>query len=827
MTRLFVFFIFLFFSSFSYSLISTKHFIAQDDSFFDDSDLADIESADSDDALEQEFDTFSEDDDNFDKEEFEELEEEQEDEEDQEGEGIGDSEDKEEEFDKGNYEVISDKPGYEVVTDEEIEREFEEGSSGEEEPVIEDLEEGPVTEDLEEEPVTEDLEEEPVTEDLEEEPVTEDLEEEPVIEDLEEEPVTEDLEEEPVIEDLEEEPVTEDLEEEPVTEDLEEEPVTEDLEEEPVTEDLEEEPVIEDLEEEPVTEEPEEEPVIEEPDRESDESLNLITNIRYLSAEDQIVIDCSEATSYQVKKNIETNQYIIEIFQAKLGDNLHWPYVLRDFDTQFGMIKSDQKDSNTVRVIIQLKEGADFPQSTLSENSDQILIGYGTIADNSIVSDSFSDDNTSDSILPAKTLEDLYFGDTQFSGDPISLHVIDAPVKQVLRFISEESGLNMVVGERVSGTVTLKLEDVPWDQALYTIFKVKSLGYTRDGNVITILPLDEIEKRTKKLKEISDRRKSLAPYVTKVIPISYGKMSEIAEKVKDFSTKGTDYVKPGQIIIHPESNTFVIIDTEEVIKKMEAIIGYLDKPPKQVMVEAKIVEAAENFTKTFGLNWGITGNLPVRLNVGGFLDFFKGITGSYRTGAPGGATRLNLNNLPIVGNLQASLDLAESNDHAQVISTPKVVVISGKTANINRNSPILIDKSTTTTTTAEGGTSQNVARETMDVNISLDVTPTVTTVGSVFLQVNVTRTDPGPGVTSGEAGGALAISKTAKTEVLVKNGETIVIGGLYEKNEAHGARGIPILKNIPFLNMLFSNKGRVTAKSELLVFITPRLLDEP
>ena len=395
-----------------------------------------------------------------------------------------------------------------------------------------------------------------------------------------------------------------------------------------------------------------------------EEALNLITNIRYLADKDQILIDCSEPTSYQVRKNIETNQFIIEILQAKLADNLHWPYVLRDFDTDFGLIKADQEDSSTVRIIVQLKEGANFPQSVLTEGDNQILVAYGQVVGNQIIKPEDYSEKSSDpsAILPARTLEDLYFGDIKFSGTPMSFHVIDAPTKQVLRFISEESGLNMVIGESVGGTVTLKLEDVPWDQALYTIFKVKSLGYTRDGNVITILPLDEIEARTKKLKEISDRQKSLTPYVTKVIPVNYGKIDDIAGKLKDFATPKSDVSAGGKIISHTDSNTLVVIDTPDAIKKMESLVQYLDKPPKQVMVETKIVEAAENFAQSFGLGWKLDGNYKVSLDPAGLLEF-RNIGGTYGIGvnreAKGGAVSLNLSGIPLIGNLNATLGLAE------------------------------------------------------------------------------------------------------------------------------------------------------------------------
>ena len=441
--------------------------------------------------------------------------------------------------------------------------------------------------------------------------------------------------------------------------------------------------------------EEEEETAFEE-DSTSDGTLNLVSNIRYLAERDQVIIDCSEPVSYQTKKNEENKQLILEIMESKLGPNLHWPYVLRDFDTDFGLIKADQKDSSTTRIVIQMKEGArSFPETVLSEDGNQILVGFGDLSEGQMAA-SEEGVHLSDSILPEKTLEDLYFGKLEFSGTPISFHVIDAPIKQVLRFISEESGLNMVIGETVQGTVTLKLEDVPWDQALYTIFKVKSLGYTRDGNVITVLPLSDIEQRAKKLREISEREVSLAPYQTKVIPVNYGNLDDIEGKIKTFSTKQTDLTVGGQVIKNKESGALIIIDTPKVIKKISELVKYLDRPPRQVMVEAKIVDASENFSSSFGLTWNLGDNFPITIKGDGIADVFnnfaKDIAGNWSgsmTGQ-GAVANLRVNGLPFVGDINASLDLAEAEGYAQVLSSPKVVVISGKTATITRNSPILI-----------------------------------------------------------------------------------------------------------------------------------------
>ncbi len=804
-----------FFSSFSLSLpefeLKKGLFLAQSEPLFDDSDLADIEGSDVDEDLEDDFDTFEEEgaNRNFDEEDFEIVEEEEdedsefaedvEEEEDEDSEFAEDVEEEEGDNDKlvegdfnnEDYEIISDKPGYEVVSDEDIEQEFTDDVIADEE--LEDVDLDSIAD--------EELEDADLDSIADEE-----------LEDADLDSIADEELEDTDLDSI----------------------ADEDIEQE-FTDDVIADEELEDADLDSIADEGEDDGV---DSIIAGESLNLITNIRYLAEKDQIIIDCSEPSSYQFKTNEETNQFIIEILQAKLADNLHWPYVLRDFKTDFGLIKADQKDSNTVRIIVQLKEGATFPKSTLTENGDQILIGYGDVIDSKIVKQGIDSDDLSNtsSILPARTLEDLYFGNIEFSGMPLSIHVIDAPVKQVLRFISEESGLNTAIDESVAGNVTLKLEDVPWDQALYTIFKLKSLGYTRDGNVVTILPLEKIEERTKKLKEIADRQKSLAPYETKVIPINYGKISEIEAKVKDFSTPASDFTKGGKIIVHPESNTFVIIDTPEVIKKIESLVQYLDKPPKQVMVEAKIVEVTESFGRNFGLNWSLEGDLPVSFN--GLLEEFSNpniedvsfganFNRSQSSSNEGenqdqeGVASLTLRGLPLVGDVGASLNLAETDNLVKVISSPKMVVISGKQASITRNAPILIAKTATVNQDTGSSTQQF---EPLNVEISLSITPTVTTTGSVFLQVDVTRTDPGPGA-GGAAGGALTLSRTAKTEILTKNGQTVVIGGIYEQVETEANDGIPFLRDIPLLNLLFGTTAKSRLNTELLVFITPNLLD--
>ncbi len=791
---------------------------AQDEPLFDDSDLVDIEGAkdepDEDQQLEEDFNSLEGEpaDDNFDEEDFEVIDEDEEEnmEEDSLDDVEKDIKEEEESFDKEDYEIISDRPDYEAISDEELEMEFEGQGSKQES-------EGDLSDPADEEGLEGDL-----SDPADEEGLEGDL-SDPADEEGLEGDLSDPADEEGLEGDL-SDPADEEGLEGDLSDPADEEGLEGDLSD-------------------PADEEGLEDAKSEEEGKTS--VLNTITNIRYVREKDQIFIDCTEVTSYQARENDKTNQLVIEILQTQLSDQLTWPFVFRDFKTNFGLMLADEKDSNIVRLVLQIKEGADFPKHTQNKAGDKIIIGYGEVVDYQIIpeEDSFNrSSKDSKSILPAKTLEDLYLGTTEFSGFPISFHVTSAPIKQVLRFISEESGLNMVIGENVSGNITLKLEDVPWDQALHIIFKVMSLGYTREGNVITILPLADIEKRINKLKEISDRQRSLSPYETKVIPINYGKTTEIQSKVKDFSTPKLTGSQSGggKIIIDDKNNTLIVIDTPEAIKKIEAMVQYLDTAPKQVMVEAKIVEVTEFFTRDFGLTWSLTQNFPTTFDYAGIVRFssptdivnnlFGDIGGNMGFSSTGSAS-LNLSGLPIIGDLGASLNLAESDGHAQVISSPKVVVISGKSASITRNAPILVSKGVISTAApanqqGAGSALQPLAQSapaTQDVKIDLTVKPEVTSTGSIFLQVNVTRTDPGP--SAGSEGEALVVNRTANTEILAKNGQTIVIGGIYEQDKSESKSAWPFLGDIPILNLLFSTSTRRNSKTELLIFITPKVLD--
>ena len=888
-----IFCFFLFFHFYSQALSSKDSLRAEEDSIFDESDLIDIESGsdsdlnNEDSILEQEFNDIKNDqsENNFDPKDFEKIEQEEIPKEKYE---ITEDEIQKEDFSAIDYEIISDRPGYEILSDEELEKEFEaepdfdnneeglEGLDGEDfdnpEEDLDELEsDQKVLEDMEsleddtltdsEDSDTADFEELESDQkalegmdNLEDDTLT-DNEDSDVADFGELESDQKALEgmdnlEDGTLTDSEDSDVADfgelesdqkalegmdNLEDDTLT-DSEDSDVADFGELESDLDEKEDDLREEDLEETDFGNESFSEDSIEEESFDGTaetEALNLITNIRYLTMTDQIVIDTSEIPTYEERINEKTNQIIIEIAQAKLAKNLNWPYILRDFKTDFGLLKADQKDSTTVRVIIQLKTEAPIPPVTLDEE-DRIVIGEAKQRGQENTENHL---NISSEILPQKTLKDLYFGDIEFVGDPISFHVIDADVRQVLRFISEESGINMVIDETVKGTVTLKLEDIPWDQALFTIFKVHSLGYVRDDNIITILPLKKIEEQTKQLKDIADKQKSLAPIQTKVLPIMHKKATDIEAKVKEYITPKTDLAPGGKIIVHEDSNSLIVIDNAEAIKKIEDLTKFLDYPTQQVLVESKIVEVTKDFTKNFGLDWNLSGDLPVRIGANGLLDFFQtafnNFGASWTTSNNATRTSFNLNGLPFVGNVSARLSLAENEGTARVLNTTKILIESGKSASISRNSPMTIPGGEPG---GEGGGDANEGGGTTvvnnnqitytqeDVTLSTQVTPTVTSSGSIAMQVNVTLENPGR--SPGQVGETTKISRTASTEVVSKSGQTLVLSGISQKAESQSNDGFPFFKNIPFLGFLFRNSESSSVETEMLMFITPTLIEK-
>ena len=583
----------------------------------------------------------------------------------------------------------------------------------------------------------------------------------------------------------------------------------------------------------------EEDPSLEETTPAGD--LVVVQNIRYSAEDNKIYINGTGAFSYQQRENTANNQFVIEIDSAILSEGLQErPFIMKDFDTDMALLMADQKDSSTVRIVLQMRETASMPSLSVGEGGDLVIspsVGDTTLADGSGAShgDSVMQEgggfggDIAGEVLPAKSSEDFFLKTPRFTGRPISIHFKEVDVRDVLYFISEGTGLNMVLDDEVSGNISIKLRNVPWDQALITVMKTKKLGYVREGNVIRIMKLDSLKKNQEDIQKMLENQKVLESLKVKVIPVVYAKAGELKKHTELFLSKeGGEGGSPGsgrprgKIVVDSETNSLIVVDTEKAIKQIEDMVKSLDKSPTQIMIEAKVVEATENFVRDVGFRWRYEGqemnlkpfqetfgdSLEIRLDGG--LNIFGDSAGGTSNIA------FNLFFAPL-GQLDIDLGLSEVEGTARIISAPRVMVLNGKTATISQSSQSLSPKVTVT----DESSTTSTERETASLNFK--VTPQITVLGSIFMNIDVTRQFFGQRDTVTRA--RPTFTRSAKTEVLVNNGQTVVIGGIYQYDEQRGEDGFPILRHIPILNWFFSRWTLDKQKNELLLFLTPRALN--
>jgi type IV pilus assembly protein PilQ len=584
---------------------------------------------------------------------------------------------------------------------------------------------------------------------------------------------------------------------------------------------------------------PPQEPIAEEAPAES----ITITAINYLASANggTVEIKTSGPATYNVRPNPNTNQYVIEIENATLSESLKRPYIMKDFEGSFGAINAYQNPGGrTARIVVQLKNAG---EPVVSQEGNSLLVmppgevapttnvaeqtpsgGVETLSNNT---DSESYDvkaaTDSEKILGARTLDEFLTGSGRFFGRPISIQTNDADIRDVIQFIAEESGVNLVIADDVEGKVSVKLRQVPWDQALVIVMRSRGLGYVRQGNVLRITKLATLQAEATAAKDIVDSQKKLTPLKVKVMPVSYAQVSDLEKQVKPFLSSDR-----GQVVSDPRTSSLIITDTPDVLSKVERLVKELDIPPAQVMIEGKIVEAGESFSRTVGLNWSLSGTSEVLAggagNNGSDVRFRTGLniqtlTGTQTEGS-NGLFNLRIGSFGYLGSLNAALGLAQADSLIKIISSPRIVTINKEKAEISQKGEVV---SLVPTVSPEGKVIGQTATKT-PVELKLEVTPQITSEGSVILDVSVLRQFAGPEVETSTKARAIN-SRSAKTKVLVPNGQTAVIGGIYQSDESESENGVPGLKNIPILGWLFKQKTNERVKNELLIFLTPRVLN--
>jgi type IV pilus assembly protein PilQ len=432
----------------------------------------------------------------------------------------------------------------------------------------------------------------------------------------------------------------------------------------------------------------------------------------------------------------------------------------------------------------------------------------------------------------------------RYTGVPMTLDFVNADVTNILRLIGEVSNLNIVWGPEVKGTVSMRLKDVPWDQALDLILENNNLGKKQVGNVIWVttkaqLAQSEAEERRrieqyeakldaerKRAIQEREKQKEMEPMVTEYLPVDFAAASEIMPLIS-LSDQGK--ARGGKITTDARTNTVIITDISSSVKKAKEVVKQFDTPVKQVMIEARIVDATNNFTRDLGIQWK---NFQVQQRTDSSIPFTTfaapgsvtpGSPGTYTTGgsltSPGFSSvkpndtwspnlGLVFSNLSASGLTAAVLDaklaLSEVESTSKIISAPKVIALNGKPATISRGTSIIIPAT------------ENVASTTIDATLSLTVTPTVSYNNFISLDVNVTD-DTAPSTTTIQ-------KKAINTKMLVKSGDTVVIGGIYKETQSNDESGIPGLRQIPYLGWLFKAQEKNDQRTELLIFLTPTVL---
>ncbi|MGA7297723.1 MAG: type IV pilus secretin PilQ [Rhodanobacteraceae bacterium] len=451
-----------------------------------------------------------------------------------------------------------------------------------------------------------------------------------------------------------------------------------------------------------------------------------------------------------------------------------------------------------------------------------------------------------------------------YTGDRVTFNFQDIPVRQVLHLIASESNFNLVVADSVGGQVTLRLVNVPWDQALDIVLRAKGLDKRKEGNVIWVAPQKEIADREQAIAEARQQQQQNAELISAYIPISYGKAADIAKLMTQGSMQGgggkggqsRGFLSPrGSVSFDQRTNTLLVNDTPEKVNEVRALVAKLDKPVEQVLIESRIVVATDDYARDLGVKFGVSGGYEDKngnvITTSGSLNATDGMvnqalvnrfnnTGSglpvvTPTNTPSLGDRLNVNlpaatkagsfGLAILGAdylLDLELSAAQTEGKSEIISSPRVITANQQKATISQGQQI--GYQTVTSSGAGGGALPQVQFK--DVTLKLEVTPTITADGRVFLNLNVHK-DSLAGYYQSPTGQIPIIdTRQIQTSVLVDNGATVVLGGILEINKTDNLTKVPFLGDIPGVGALFRSKSKKSNHAELLVFVTPRILDQ-
>jgi type IV pilus assembly protein PilQ len=422
-----------------------------------------------------------------------------------------------------------------------------------------------------------------------------------------------------------------------------------------------------------------------------------------------------------------------------------------------------------------------------------------------------------------------------YVGDRISLNFQDIEVRAVLQLIADFTELNLVASDTVSGRITLRLQNVPWDQALELVLKTKGLDKRQVGNVLMVAPAAEIAERERQQIEANKQIAELAPLQSEIVRIRYASAAEVVNLFQAGSEDGGRLISPrGSVIVDSRTNSLIITDTAATLAEIRDLIELVDIPVRQVMIEARIVIAQTDLTKNLGIEWGgayLNNDGDNIVSVSGDTDNVVNLNQSVIDGTPAsvdypGALLVDLgvasNSGFAVGFtsndlfLTAELSALEAAGDGEVVSQPKVITGDKQAANIKSGVEVPYQESS-----ASGETTTSFK----DAVLELDVTPNITPDDRILLDLQINQDSVGDLVPSGRGGFIPSIDTTElTTQVLVGNGETVVLGGVFKTEKLNSVNKVPFFGDIPYIGAFFRSESTSNTKTETLIFITPRIL---
>ena len=521
---------------------------------------------------------------------------------------------------------------------------------------------------------------------------------------------------------------------------------------------------------------------------------------------------------------------VVEFLRSTLPDTLRRKLDVTDFGTPVQTVSTFQS-GDRVRMVVE-------PSGSWEHSAYQ--------SDNQFVLE----------VRPVKVDPNKLTQGPGFQGEKLSLNFQNIEVRALLQVIADFTNFNVVTSDTVTGTVTLRLKDVPWDQALDIILQSKGLGVRKNGNVLWVAPKEELA--SKEQVDLESKRKiaDLEPTRTQSFQLNYTKAEEVAKQLQGQSTSsGGGGGSSGQssrmlsvrgsVIFEPRTNQLFVTDIPAKLEEVQSLISKIDIPVRQVLIEARIVEADDTFGRALGIKLGgsdlrgIRGGTPGyplggdnRITIGGNYNAIgaqtlQGPANAYtdtpfvslpaNTSAFGGGTAASfaLSLFGATANRFLNLELSalEAEGKGNIVSSPRVITADQTKARIEQGEEIPYQQAT-----SSGATSVSFKK----ASLRLEVTPQITPEGNVILDVEVNKDSRGALTAAGPA----INTKQVKTQVLVENGGTVVIGGIFTQDEQSEINKVPFLGDIPFIGLLFQNRVKSTRKTELLVFITPKIVTD-